>query len=296
MFFTVLLPLFLLPSLGWFFSKYPMRPNNWAAGTREVTTHLLIPCLLFTGMYKNGLPHDAPLRLLLAFYAPLLLHFALMAWFVRRHPTQPALLLGSHYSNSIFVGLPVVVAIVGEVGLQYLFPIVALQGLILFGLYYLAAHRDNLSHIGVVLGKTLRNPMVFSLLLGLACNLLALPLPSFLLEALELIAQAALPCVLLVLGASMASFDVRGKAIIFAVVGAKILSFPLLVWLCSWLFQLPQAAQQVVVIIAACPVAVSAYILLESEEDETGAQLLGSSIVLSSLLFILSLPFFIWLL
>lgn len=296
MFFTVLLPIFLLPGLGWFFTKYPIRPNDWATGTREVTTHLLIPCLLFTGMYKNGLPHDAPLRLLLAFYLPLLLHFALMAWLLRRHSAQPALVLGSHYSNSIFVGLPVVVAIVGEVGLQYLFPIVALQGLILFSLYYLAAHRDNLSNVGMIVGKTLRNPMVFSLLLGLACNLLALPLPSFLLEALELIAQAALPCVLLVLGASMASFDVHGKAIIFAVVAQKMLSFPLLVWLCSWLFHLPKEAQQVVVIIAACPVAVSAYILLESEQDSEGAQLVGSSIVVSSLVFIFSLPFFVWLL
>lgn len=293
---SVLLPLFLLPSLGWFFTKYPMRPNDWATGTRELTTYLLIPCLLFTGMYENGLPQDASLRLLLAFYLPLLLHFMVVWWFFRRHPARAALLLGSHYSNSVYVGLPVVQAIVGDSGLQYLFPIVAFQALLVFGLYYLVAHGDSPAAMLPVLSKTLRNPIVGSLLLGLACNLLQLPLPAFLLEALAMVAEAALPCVLLVMGASMASFSVQGKAVSLWVVGQKILTIPLLVWLLSWLFHLPKEAQQVVVILAACPVAVSAYVLLESENESEAAQMVGSSILLSSLLFILSLPLVVWLL
>ena len=59
---------------------------------------------------------------------------------------------------------------------------------------------------GLIL-TTLRNPIIIALLLGAMFNLLAIPIFEPLLEAIALAGRAALPCALLVLGASLADVN-----------------------------------------------------------------------------------------
>lgn len=285
----LLLPLFLLAGLGWALVKLDLIRPGWVAGTNDLAVRVLIPALLLLGTYKNGLPDDAPVYLLLAFYFPFVLLFAIIAILFRRDTIRAQLSFAALYSNTVFIGIPVVIQVLGEASLEYVFPIIAFHSLIGFLLYYLI---DSLTEGGSTrlsaVTKTLRNPLVFSLLLGLALNFLAVPLPGWLQLPLEMLADASLPCALLVLGASLAKFKLGYTLQSLAVVATKLFLLPALVMIASLLFRLSLEATTVLLILSGGPTGINAYILASS--DNKGVAVVSSVILLSSLLYLFTLP------
>ena len=137
--------------------------------------------------------------------------------------------------------------------------------------------------------KTLRNPLVFSLLLGLVLNFLAVPLPNWVQLPLEMLADASLPCALLVLGASLAQFKLGYTLQSLAVVATKLLVLPALVMIASlFVFRLSLEATTVLLILSGGPTGINAYIL--ASNDNKGVAMVSSVILLSSLLYLLTLP------
>ncbi|UUZ56790.1 hypothetical protein LP419_18305 [Massilia sp. H-1] len=110
-------------------------------------------------------------QVLAAFFIPLVLLF-LAAALLRRGQDSAPRALSAAYSNTVFVGIPVLSQAFGSASLQYAFPVIAFHGLVAFSLYYLAApHEDGAGKIGKSLRNAVSNPIVASLLLGLALNL-----------------------------------------------------------------------------------------------------------------------------
>ena len=286
----LLLPLFLLAGLGWALVKFDLIRAGWIAGTNDLAVRVLIPALLLLGTYKNGLPDDAPVSLLLAFYLPFVLLFAAMAFLSRRDPIRAQLSFAALYSNTVFIGIPVVIQVLGEASLEYVFPIIAFHSLIGFSLYYMT---DSLTEGGskllAAVTKTLRNPLVFSLLLGLVLNFLSVTLPEWLRLSLEMLADASLPCALLVLGASLAQFKLGYTLQSLAIVATKLLVLPALVLVASlFIFRLSLEATTVLLILSGGPTGINAYILASS--DKKGVAMVSSVILMSSLLYLLTLP------
>jgi malonate transporter len=145
-----------------------------------------------------------------------------------------------------------------------------------------------------VLG-TLKNPIVAALLLGLALNLAGAGLPPALLRVLDMLGGAALPCALLSLGASVASLKPGRWTATSAIVLAKLILLPLGVMALSvFVFELPMAAAMVLVVLASCPVGINASFVVKPAGS--GAQLVNSAILLSSLLCAATMPAWLWLL
>ena len=293
----LLLPLFLLSGLGWALVRFNLIRSGWVAGANDLATRVLIPALLLLGTYKNGLPDDAPVSLLLAFYLPFILLFMLVAFLFRHTTIRAQLSLATLYSNTVFIGIPVVIQVLGEASLEYVFPIIAFHSLVGFSLYYLTDSLTELSPGGSsrllpALTKTLRNPLVFSLLLGLALNFLNVTLPQWLQLPLEMLADASLPCALLVLGASLAQFKLGYTLQSFGVVVAKLLVLPALVLTASFMFRLSLEAITVLLILSSGPTGINAYIL--ASNDNKGVATVSSVILLSSLLYLFTLPTWLW--
>lgn len=286
----LLLPLFLLAGLGWALLRFRLIRRDWVAGTNDLTTRVLIPALLLLGTYHNGLPDNAPLALLLAYYLPFITLFSLLAFVFRAQAERAQLSLAALYANTVFIGIPVVVQVLGEASLEFVFPIIAFHSLIGFSLYYLT---DSLAEGGSRLlpavAKTLRNPLVFSLLLGLLLNVSGLSLPAWLLQPLGMLADASLPSALLVLGASLAQFKLGYSLKSLTVVVTKLLLLPVLVLVAAvFLFRLGTEAATVLVILSSGPTGINAYIL--ASNDNKGVEVVSSVILLSSLLYLLTLP------
>lgn len=289
----LLLPLFLLAGLGYLLVRLKLISPAWVTGTNDLATKVLIPALLLLGTYKNGLPDDAPLALLLAFYGPFIALFFLTAFLFRRAPFRAQLSFAALYSNTVFIGIPVVVQVLGEASLAYAFPIIAFHSLIGFTLYYLTDSLGNgSSRLLSAFIRTLRNPLVFSLLLGLALNFSGVSLARWLQRPLEMLADASLPSALLVLGASLAQFKLSYTGRSLAVVGTKLLALPALVLGASFALGLSPEARTVLLILSSGPTGINAYIL--ASNDQKGVAPVSSVILLSSLLYLFSLPVWLW--
>lgn len=164
-------------------------------------------------------------------------------------------------------------------------------------MYYLAT---PLAHAGgrrivASLGNAVKNPIVASLLLGLALNLGGVVLPAALTKILGMLSIAALPCALLALGASLASLRIERGAETAVLVATKLIVLPLCVLtLAVYVFHLPPAAWSVLVVIAACPVAINAAVIVQADGKDSG--LVSSAILLSSLACIVTIPLWLWIL
>lgn len=297
MLFTLLLPLFLLSALGCLLAKSRWLTAGWFTGVNELTVKLLIPALLFNGSYTNGLPAAISWQVLAAYYLPLLCLFLLVAFSFKHGENHAGRALAASFSNTVFVGIPVLSLAFGNASLQYAFPIIAFHGLIAFSAYYLlaSASRGGQSKLLAALGNAMKNPIVLSLLAGLLCNASGVVLPHAVRKILEMLSAAALPCALLVLGASLANFHLQSKAETALVVLAKLVVLPALVLLLAvFVLHLPMAASSVLVMLAACPVGVNVSAIVQGDGENPA--MASSAILLSSLACVVTIPIWLWIL
>jgi predicted permease len=290
--FTLLLPIFLLAGLGALLARLPWLRPSWHAGVTELTAKFLVPSLLFASAWRTGIPPSLSWKVLCAFYLPLAVLFIAARLLARRGGAGAAAALAATYSNTVFVGVPVLVQVLGEGSLQFAYPVIAFHSLFCFTLYHLSEDGAKSGWLGAVL-STLKNPIVAALLLGLALNLAHVRLPAPLLRVLDMLGGAALPCALLSLGASVAALKPGRWSATGAIVLAKLVLLPLGVMTLSvFVFNLPLAAAMVLIVLASCPVGINAAFVVKPAGG--GAQLVNSAILLSSLLCAATMPAWLW--
>jgi predicted permease len=296
--FAALLPIFLLAALGAVLARLPWLRPAWHTGVTELTARFLVPVLLFYSAWRTGIPASLSWKVLCAFYLPLALLFLGARLLAKRGGpgagSGAATALAATYSNTVFVGVPVLVQVLGEGSLQFAYPVIAFHSLFCFTLYHLSEEAARSGWSGSILA-TLKNPIVAALLLGLALNLGGVALPSPIQPALGMLGAAALPCALLSLGASVASLRPARWTRTGAIVLAKLVLLPLGVSaLAVFVFHLPAAAAMVLVVLASCPVGINAAFVVKPAGG--GVQVVNSAILLSSLLCVATIPAWLWVL
>ena len=289
-----ILPIFALIVLGYLLGWRQWLSAESATGLATITFKLFMPTLLFSGIAKAQLADGLSPMLLLAYYLPVLLVFAAVNAFAHwRRGTASPLGLAAAFSNNVLVGIPLIASLMEADGLVYVFAILVFHSLTLFSLHsFYAAFGSQERVEGRALLKNLANPMIIGLALGALLNLSGLVVPESLWRAVTWLGQAALPCALIVLGASLSRYRLRPTGEAWGVALAKLALFPTLVW---WLSgQLPglnETARTVLVLLAACPSGVNVMAFARSAEDSRSV---SAAISLSTLLAAASLP--LWML
>jgi predicted permease len=295
--FELLSPLLATILVGWLSARFRLISSEAVTGLGELVGKLLIPCMLFGGAYRYGLPAHGAWAMLAAFYLPVALLLLLQAYGMRHHDDPASISFVSVYSNTVFIGLPVLSRVLGESSQAIAYPIIGFHGLLTFLLFYGVSgwKTARRGQWWSVVRRTAGNPLVVSLLLGLLANTAGLRLPSLVAEVLRMVGQAALPCALLMLGAALFGFRIRDWRGITGAVVVKLAVLPLAVWASTrYVFGLAPGVVVVETLLAACPIAINAYPIVLSEGCD--GQLAGSAILLSSLVSLATLPLWIhWL-
>ncbi len=141
-----------------------------------------------------------------------------------------------------------------------------------------------------VLRDLLRNPMLVSVLLGLLCNHLMSGQPVALLhDTTKLLGQAALPIMLLCVGASLRIREMSGatRSVLFSLLG-KMLLFPCAAFLIAQVVGLNQLQTLVAVLFAAAPTGSASYTLARQMHGDAPA--MATIIVIQTALSFLSIP------
>lgn len=171
--------------------------------------------------------------------------------------------------NVGFLGIPMLVLLLGDAAIGPVMLVLAVD-LIVFGsliVILITGSRDGRMSIGVLrtVGVGLvKNPMIVSISLGLLVSGLGLPVPAPANAFLTILGDAATPCALFVIGASLATKSAEKVAVAGWLSFAKLVLHPAAVAFAA-LVMLPvdPYAAGVMIAAAALPVAGNVYILAQ---------------------------------
>jgi len=296
---TVIFPVFAIALAGYLFARFNIIDTRDVEGISKFVFAIAIPVLLFNSMAKITLPEDFNWQYWLSYYGIALLiyavgHWISKRWFVHAPKEQAIFGLGAAYSNMVLVGLPVITAGLGDRALLPVFMIISVHSALLFFIVTLLAERSNGEGFTPAqiafqtLKNILSNPIIIGLVLGLLFNLLRIPRPDMLNEALTTLGDAALPCALFVLGASLNAYKLAGHmAEAWTIIALKMVIQPLLVALLAFgVFHLDPLWGAVAVMLAGMPVGINVFIF--AQKYQAGIPAASSAILLSTLFAVVS--------
>ncbi|RCV88428.1 AEC family transporter [Billgrantia montanilacus] len=192
------------------------------------------------------------------------------------------LLAPTMYPNTGNMGLPVVLYAFGSAGFVFGITIMVTVSLFQFTIGAMMASRGN------PLRTLAKTPTVYAILIALALLLTDTELPLWLDNSVDLISGFTVPLMLITLGVSLASIQVKGLK---SGIGFSLLRIPiaaLVAWGIGILVGLPPLAQSILILQMSMPVAVFNYLF--ALRAGRGAAYTASLVFCSTLLSLIYLP------
>jgi len=254
-----------------------------------------VPALVFTSLATAELSASS-VGVLVGGQLLFLLTMALLALLVsgRLDPaTRRGFIATSLFGNSANMMLPVTLFAFGEAGLERALVLFVLSAMVLFtcGPLVLAGGtwRD------LPLAGVLRLPVIWAALAGIALNLLGVPLPTGVMRGLDLLGDAAIPLVLLVLGVQMQRVGVvRPSPVNLFGAGFKLVVGPLVGYAVAWTIGARGLDLAVLTLLAAMPPAVNTFML--ALEFGGNAEEVARTVTLATFSALLTVSVVVWLL
>ncbi|USZ50321.1 AEC family transporter [Halomonas sp. DN3] len=309
---SITTPIFLLIGVGFLARRWNLVSPVQLSGVANFVLYAALPALILGALTRNSLGEVISLPLLAAYALGSVATFVACLWLPRnrqkKSPTERAIqALGMSASNSGFVAYPIAALALGQAaaGIIMVHTMMVEILLVIPGALVLAEvgqQRDT--RAGDALRQTLtrlvRNPILISLSLGLALAALGIRLPATLDRTIELLAGAAGPAALFVIGGTLYGLKIRGMVKDMGqIMLGKLVLHPLLVLGMLLAFQavlapLPPLIFAGAMIFAACPM-ISIYPLIAQRFGMEGvgaaalmASTLSSFVTLSVVLWALS--------
>lgn len=199
------------------------------------------------------------------------------------HRDWRVLLAPMMYPNTGNMGLPVVLYAFGSAGFAYGITVMVTVSLFQFTLGAIMA-----SSSGNPLRTLVRTPTVYAILIALTLLLTETELPLWLANSVDLISGFTVPLMLITLGVSLASIQVKNLR---SGIGFSLLRTPvavLLAWGVGTLLGLPPLAHSILILQMSMPVAVFNYLFAQRARREPAY--VASLVFCSTLLALIYLP------
>ena len=297
----VIIPIFGLLMVGYFTIMLGWFDKTAIRGLTRFVFDFAVPMLLLRTVSTAKLPEEIPWNFLGSYYlgTMLVLFSGLIIVRIMYRITfseQVVSAFSCSFSNTVLLGIPLVLLAFGDQGTLPLFIIIGTHGFVMFPLFTIMMEIGQIGKAPVktLFAKTLygliTNPLVIGLLGGLGCNLLGITLWKPLDEIAKLLGNAVTPGALFALGATLAGFrkKIQWKELPMVVL-MKIIVHPLLVWLLAVIvFSLTETIWiQVLVILAALPTGVNPFLF--ASRYNAGLLLSSGAVFISTFISIFTL-------
>ena len=298
-------PIFLLIVLGRVLKATGFFSADFFKALNRFVFWFALPSLLIATISSAELRLDVISRITLLFAAGTTLSL-LFAWGVSLilklpRPSTGAFIQGSFRGNGAFVGLPVIVYALRDLdpaapmlGTVVLAPVVVWLNILgVSVLIHYGSKKSSLKASASTFAiQLVKNPLLMACVLGVALNLLRVELPLFLFRSLDALGRAALPLILMSIGASLAFERLRGAAspsLIASLI--KVVITPAIGALLAAGFDLTFTEKMIAIFYLACPAAGMSYVMADVMGND--ATLAGRIVALSTLLSAITLPIII---
>ena len=187
--------------------------------------------------------------------------------------------------NVGFLGIPMLALLlgpqsVGPVLLVLAVDLIVFSSFLTMAITGLRAGRVSAQTFGILAVGLAKNPMIVSVVMGIAWGATGLALPGPISEFLTMLGAAATPCALFAIGASLSGRSAERVEVAAWLASAKLVLHPLSVAGACWLFGVTGYAAGVMIAAAALPVAGNVFIL--AQHYRVAPQRVSTAILLST--------------
>jgi predicted permease len=287
---NALTPVAFVIALGFLAGKTKLVANDGAKSLSTVVVNFALPCALFVSIFSfspaqfENIPYV--LTLLIGITLPFLiaLFLASVIW---KKPAGEAALFGSNsgFPDMAYFGLPVVMTVIGQQGMLPIIIGNIITSIIVIPIVMAMINKgqsgDSSVSISDILMNTLKQPVVWAPLIGLALTLLGFKLPALATDSLKLIGNIAGGMALFTLGVLLSFLKPKIDSQVITVVILKNIAMPALVAGLAFIFKLDGTLAKGVIIIAACPAATMGAMLSSQHgvaTEKIPGQILASNI------------------
>ena len=268
-----------------------------ARSVGRMTLYVFSPALVFASLYDAEIPTRDVVNVFafqavwgVIFYASCFL----IAWRAGlKGQDRSAFLLSTMFMNAANYGLPVALFAFGEAGLERAILFFAPQSLMAGTLAIYVASSGKLgAKQGLI--TVLRLPIFYAAVAGLVLNPFKVTLPGVLEIPLDILAAAAIPCMVMVLGIQLARASWKEDLVPAGAASVvRLLLSPLLAFGVTLLLGIDGVTQQTMVVIAGMPTAV--YTTILATEFDARPQRVTSAVALSTAVSLVTMTTLIWL-
>ncbi|MGM0124964.1 hypothetical protein IGI37_002358 [Enterococcus sp. AZ194] len=297
--------IFVLMFMGYWLSYRQLFTNQTADVFSKLVLTIALPCNMFLNITKN-FSRDEFLALFSGMLIPLcsiLVTFILSTLYTKffsvSSTRKGTFITMFTFSNTIFMGLPINLAIFGEVAVPFvlLYYIINTSLFWTAGVYKMAqdnpeSQQAKIEFHPVAALKKIFSPALIGFIVGLIWVLCSLSVPKFIASFTGYLGNLTTPLSMFAIGIIVYQIGVKNLRMnhdIFGVLLGRYIISPLIVWLLGQWIQVPDMMLQVFIIQSAMPIQNSVPILTRSYGGDV--EFAASSLGYSVLLYLIYIPF-----
>ncbi|MCO6545583.1 MAG: AEC family transporter [Gilliamella sp.] len=293
------LPLFILILLGYLAVKIGRWQKTVTDSLTKFTFYIAFPIMLFKIMSHFSEQSQIDIKVLFVFFGGSFIVFAfgcLVAskLFKLTGSESTLFAMGGIYTNTVFVGIPIIKMLLGEKAIPIVAIIVIFNALIL---WTLATVSIEFVQMGKFSGRSFikalknvsKNPIIIGIFTGIVINYIGLPMPKFINQSTKMVSDMTAPLSLIVLGMGLAEYKIRDKLLITtSICILKLAALPIVTYIMGKLLGLPTLELQVVVLLSSVSIAINCYMMARQFEVLQGP--IASSLLISTTLSSITTP------
>ncbi len=286
--------LFLMIFAGFACAKAGIVQRQAKQAFSDLLVGLVVPCMVINSYLSPFNPQTLRNLLLAYVLSAVLLIAGIAVTFICTGRTpqndRPIIRFASIYSNSAYMGFPLISVLFGNEGLLYASAFVTVFNILLWtqGILMLKGGRTSFRQTIRTIATT---PVLLAVAAGLILYLGRIPVPELIQTPLEMIGDMNTPLSMFITGMMIAESDLkllptrRGLGTVLVI---RLAAIPAVCFLLYRLLHVSGMAAQVVLLLEACPcAAITSVFAIRFGYDE---QLAAGTVVASTLFSILTLP------
>jgi predicted permease len=298
---NILLPVFGLVAVGYFAACLRFLEPDADTHLSDFVFTICLPILIFKTVATAVLPEAQPWGYWISYFLGVAIVWTIASLAAKRWfgcgPIESVVAgFASGQSNTIFVGIPLILKAYGDAANAPLFLLIAVHLPVTMTVAAILMERGNGISVLALLKRLFLNPIVQGLLAGVVWRLIGLPFGGAFKVITDDLAAAAVTCALFALGLSLFRYNLLGGLKLASLIMVlKIAVHPALVWFFAFkVFNMPAVWAGVAVLFAAMPTGVNSYLL--AERNQAGVAAVSSAIAISTFLSLFTTAFWLWIL
>lgn len=295
-----------LIALGYLSGRIGLLKASTGDGLSDFAVGVAVPLLLFRTMVNADFHGGVPWLLWACYFAAVAVtwtagHLATTRIFGRDSAAGVVGGVGAAFSNTVLVGIPLILDAFGHDGIEILsliiavhLPVLMMASIILFELFG-RGDREPVPPGELALEflrKMFSHPLILGILAGLAWRLTGLPLPPLAVRFVDALAGIAGPLALFAMGLGLLKFGISGNVVPAAALSLlKLMLMPAAALAICWVVGLPPLAAKVAVATASLPAGINSYLI--AVQFGTGQALASNQMTLSTAMAVVTTAFWL---